>query len=193
MNGLQVVQTKQSWGIYGPKIGDPTLFNTPEEALAELVLHPTAWPEDVDFWLHLTKGRGEYWDAVAYQRAELKRPTWINAALLRLLPETEVCAVNFWFFGRFVEALLRSNYRYLVIQPDGTTEDGSILSGYGLSRHPLLNNQILLPFVTFPRSLSKDFLIIDDWRVLQFIGLAPINTPAAHKGFVYRKSHRWLP
>lgn len=185
---LKLVKTQESWGIYGPSINDPTLLNSPEEALSPMVRNPEMWPGDIDFWLALCDGDGGRWDALGFDHEDYVRPLFSTARQLRSpLLQREFTVVDFWFLARFVEALKDSGYRYVVVRDGLEANVSCVTSGRMLD----INASQLR--IRRKHDWKKNFLLVRDEEVLRFMNVRSVNKPSHRRGFYLRISHLQNP
>lgn len=184
---MNIVGLTESWGIYGPCIDQPALYNGPDEAMAAFILNPSSWPEDVNFWLALCCKGGREWPSLGEKIAELKRPVFHGPRLARFQSqnfEAKYTVVDFWFVGRMLEALDYNDYRFVVIREDGEPIDASVFSGGIFYLRDYVELRI-------KKNWAKDFLLVTNPRALNYLGVEPINAPAVKRGWIERKSHRF--
>lgn len=190
MTALRVVQTEESWGIYGQGIDVPQLFGGPEDALAHFAMNPAGWPEAVDFWLALCARGGEHWDALGRKYDDLKRPVFHSPLMARRMSRDPIwpldyVAIDFWFLLRLIESLEETDYRFVVIRDGEEPFDAHIRSG---------SVEFLLHRLRVRRKSDwrKNFLLVQE-PVLNWFGVAGINERAARSGWQYRISHKEIP
>ena len=192
MTALRVAEQTEAWGIYGPKISEPRLFNGPEEAMANLVMSPRHWPEDVDFWLALCAKGGQQWEAICYRLDGYKRPVFDTAGILRPrfwpMYDRHWLGVDYWFLVRFFAALQDANYRYVAVHDGEKTKHSSIGSG---------TVDVLCTHLNIRRTADwqTNFLLVQSPEVLRFFGLELISKPGEKKGWLeaVRYTERYLP
>lgn len=193
MTHLRVVDLAPSWSIFGPGMAsDMELFDSAEEALADLILHPEKWPESVDFWLFLARYRGMDWPSLARREEDLIRPVFETTARVRYLRnykfDRTYIGADFWFVVRFVEALVDLGVMFDIIPGDGTDAsrvDLLTASPSKLADHLLIRRK---------KSWARDFLFVTDDIVLRWFGVEPIERLEKRRGRIIatRLSHRSL-